>query len=210
MAKMERRLSAEGYETFNLAYPSTRYTIDRLADEFVLPAIVARFGSRNEPIRFVTHSMGGIIVRALARRKTGFSFGRVVMLSPPNQGSQVVDALGNLRLFKILNGPAGRELGTGKESQPKRLGPATFELGIITGDRSINLFLSTLISGPNDGKVSVENAKLEGMRDFIIVHAVHPLIMKNNLAIAQTLHFLEYGVFKHAERSPGIPKNNPD
>lgn len=196
MAKLERVLGANGYETCNIAYPSTRYSIDELVEKFVLPEINTRFGKSGEPIHFVTHSMGGIIVRALARQTTGFQIGRVVMLSPPNKGSEVVDALGDLWLFNAINGPAGSELGTGAGSTPNRLGPADFELGVITGDRSINLFLSSLISGPNDGKVSVASAKLAGMRDFLVLHATHPFIMNNDQAIAQTLHFLAHGAFR--------------
>ncbi len=108
-----------------------------------------------------------------------------------------MDKLGDFGIFHWINGPAGHQMGTDPDSLPNRLGPPSFELGIITGDRSINPLLSLLIPGPNDGKVSVERAKLAGMRDFLVIHATHPLIMRNRQAITQTIHFLRHGAFQH-------------
>lgn len=139
--------------------------------------------------------MGGIIVRYLANKELVSRIGRVVMLSPPNQGSEVVDVLGDTWLFEWINGPAGRVLGTGKDSLPLQLGPAKFELGIIIGIKSINLINSAMIDGADDGKVSVENAKLEGMQDFLILPVTHPFIMKDETVIRQTIHFLNFGRF---------------
>lgn len=134
-------------------------------------------------------------MRQLARSAPELKIGRVVMLSPPNHGSEVVDKLGELALFKFINGPAGLQLGTGHDSVPQSLGAPSFKAGIITGDRTINLILSLLIPGPDDGKVSIESAKLEGMAGFCVVPASHPFIMKDRLAIEQTLVFLARGAF---------------
>ena len=123
------------------------------------------------------------------------------MLAPPNQGSEVVDKLGWLFLFKWINGPAGNELGTDKNSTPNKLGPANFPVGIIAGDRSINWINSLLIPGRDDGKVSVERTKLAGMSDHIVIHATHPFIMQNREVIRQTIQFLRSGNFDHAIRS---------
>ncbi len=196
MVKMGDALQGKGFSVCNIGYPSTSHPIEELAMNFVAPAIKSCIGDMKAPVDFVTHSMGGIIVRYLASHAPGIEIGRVVMLSPPNRGSEVVDAFGDMRLFESINGPAGKQLGTGKESMPNSLGPACFELGIVTGNRSINWILSAIIDGENDGKVSVENAKLEGMKDFLVVPASHPFIMKNDIAIMQTLHFLEHGQFR--------------
>ncbi len=148
-------------------------------------------------IDFVTHSLGGILVRSYLAHHPIENLGRVVMLGPPNQGSEVVDKLGGWPLFKWINGVAGNELGTGSSSGPNRLGPANFPVGIIAGDRSVNWINSLLIPGPDDGKVSVQRAKLAGMSDFIVIHATHPLIMRNREAIRQTILFLRTGHFDH-------------
>lgn len=195
--KMVKSLNDEGFKTCNIAYPSTKYPIKTLVDKFVLPEIKRCLKGKVENINFVTHSMGGIVVRYLATQKLPFKINRVVMLSPPNKGSEVVDTLGELWLFKAINGPAGLQLSTRDDSLPNSLGKPDFELGIITGNRTINLILSTMIKGANDGKVSVENAKLEGMKDFLVIEATHPFIMKNKIAIEQTKYFLKKAEFRH-------------
>ncbi len=121
--------------------------------------------------------------------------GQVVMLSPPNQGSEVIDKLRNMPGFYWLNGPAGQQLGTDKDSIPMKLGKVDFKLGIITGNKSINLFLSLIIPGDDDGKVSIENAKVTGMTDFMVLPHSHPFIMRSEEVIYQTKHFLEHGRF---------------
>ncbi len=196
MEAMEEQLVAEGYRTCNVSYPSRKHRIEDLTDKFVRPAIIECFGEDAGPVSFVTHSLGGIIVRQLAASNPALPFGRVVMLSPPNHGSEVVDVLGDIWLFKAINGPAGRQLGTSASSIPNSLGPAPFQVGVITGSRTINFILSAMIRGDDDGKVSIESAKLEGMADFLVIPATHPFIMKNSTAIAQTLHFLEHGRFR--------------
>jgi triacylglycerol lipase len=203
MSKMQESLQAQGYQVCNVDYPSRDHSIEVLAADFVAPAIAKCF-SDSEPINFVTHSLGGIIVRELAATNAVPNIGRVVMLSPPNHGSEVVDKLGDFKAFDWINGPAGKEIGTNDASVPSRLGPATFEVGIITGVRSINPFLSMMIPGDNDGKVSVANAKLDGMKDFLVLRCSHPYIMKSDRAIVQTVQFLSHGAFQH---SPAVQKN---
>jgi len=68
-------------------------------------------------------------------------------------------------------------------------------LGIITGDRSINPILSPIIPGVDDGKVALESATIKGMKDFIVIHATHPFIMKNCYAIEHTLSLIKFGHF---------------
>jgi hypothetical protein len=119
------------------------------------------------------------------------------MLSPPNQGSEVVDRLRHLSLYQWLNGPAGLELGTSPNNPPSLLGPAHFDLGIIAGRKTINFLLSTMIPGENDGKVSIQRAQLAGMQDFLVVNATHSFIMKNSKVIDHVLSYLKKGRFRH-------------
>lgn len=95
----------------------------------------------------------------------------------------------------MLNGPAGYQLGKNNASIPLQLEAADFEMGIIAGDRSINLLLSTAYDGPNDGKVVVDETRLDGMQDFLVVHHSHPFIMKSDAVIDQILYFLDNGEF---------------
>jgi hypothetical protein len=118
------------------------------------------------------------------------------MLGPPNKGSEVVDKLGNFPGFHFINGDAGMQLGTGEMSVPNKLGKANFDVGIIAGTRSINLILSMLIPSTDDGKISIERTKLEGMHDHLEMPVTHPFMMKNDDVIAQVIHYLKNGNFK--------------
>lgn len=197
MQRMELALQGAGYRVCNIAYPSREHPIAELAAKFIAPRISQCMADAAEPINFVTHSLGGIIVRELAHTGKVRFFGRVVMLGPPNHGSEVVDALGDWSLFNAVNGPAGGELGTTTDSVPQRLGPVAFETGVIAGSRSINWINSLIIPGADDGKVSVESAKLEGMRDFIVIAVAHPFLTNDGDVIKQTIRFLTDGCFAH-------------
>jgi triacylglycerol lipase len=200
MVKMENALTEAGYKVRNVNYPSRTVSIQNLADDAIGKAVADCQQDGATKIDFVTHSMGGILVRSYLACHTIPSLGRVVMLAPPNQGSEIVDKLGWLFLFKWINGLAGNELGTDATSTPNKLGPSKFPAGIIAGDRSINWINSLLIPGSDDGKVSVERTKLAGMSDHIVIHATHPFIMKNHEVIRQTIHFLRAGSFNHESR----------
>lgn len=196
MQKMQTALEAAGFTTCNIEYPSTKHRIETLVLEHILPKVTACLGTLESPIDFVTHSMGGILVRYMSEHSLIPLMGRVVMLSPPNHGSEIVDTFGDNWLFEYVNGPAGRELGTDSSSVPMQLGPADFEVGIIAGSRSANPIFSSMIEGADDGKVSIEGAKLDGMKDFAVVPVSHSLIMKDETAIEQVIYFLKSGEFR--------------
>jgi len=197
MVQMERALTEAGYQVKNVDYPSRTASVQQLADDTIGKAVADCQRNGAMKIDFVTHSMGGILVRSYLASHSIPSLGRVVMLAPPNQGSEVVDKLGWLPPFKWINGPAGSELGAGTNSTPNKLGPVDYPVGVIAGDRSINWINSCLIPGPDDGKVSVERTRLAGMSDQIVIHTAHPFIMKNRKAIRQTIQFLRNGRFEH-------------
>ena len=197
MRPLERSLSAAGYTVFNLGYPSSREAegalVARLDGE-----VRARCTDRNRRVHFVTHSLGGILVRDYLGRAPAIRVGRVVMLAPPNRGSELVDVFKRSALLRWLLGPAGVRLGTQDDALPRRLGPLSgYEVGVIAGNATLNPLFSWVVAGEDDGKVSVASTRVEGMRDFLVVPASHPFLMRNTLVLAQTLRFLRTGRFDH-------------
>ncbi|MBK1790856.1 esterase/lipase family protein [Persicirhabdus sediminis] len=195
MEKMNEQLSELGYTVHNVDYESRTAEISELSEEVISAVLLECNEQQADKVHFVTHSMGGIMVRHYLANNKLPQLGRVVMLAPPNQGSEVVDKIGDWKAFKKLNGPAGQQLSTAESSVPNQLGAVKFQLGVIAGDRSINGINSMMIDGDDDGKVSVERTKVEGMSDHVVIHSTHPMIMKNDDAIELTARFLKTGKF---------------
>jgi triacylglycerol lipase len=199
MRPLASALEARGFRVFNLAYPSRTAGVAELAAHV---ARQIRDIDDDEPLHFITHSLGGILLRvAVANGDLPLHrVDRVVMLGPPNGGSHVPDAFGRWRisnaLYRFVTGPAGLELGIGDGSIVGGLPPLPFDAGIIAGSRSVNPVLSLFLPGPNDGKVSVEHASVAGMRAFLVLPHSHPFLMSAPTVMRQAMRFLETGSFE--------------
>ncbi|MDJ0888050.1 MAG: alpha/beta fold hydrolase [Desulfobacterales bacterium] len=197
MTPMAKDLRARGFRVYNIAYPSTEAAVETLTADYLEPAVNQSRQDGCPVVHMVAHSLGAVMIRQYLQTQSLPAGSRIVMLAPPNQGSEVVDTLGPWFFYRWFLGPSGLQLGTGPESLPNRLAPVEGNIGVITGDASWNLFLSLMIPGPDDGKVSVESAKLKGMDDFLVLPVTHTFIMQDAEVMAQTAHFLSHGRFDH-------------
>jgi pimeloyl-ACP methyl ester carboxylesterase len=206
--KLQRAIQASGFATLNLGYDSRRKSLASLAED-IHPAIARFANGIAGPIHFVGHSMGGLLVRVYLAKYRPQRLGRVVMLGTPNGGSEIADRLRGFALYRAYFGPAGQQLITRRDPATEMLLPAvSYPVGVIAGNRSIDPVSSAfLLPRPNDGRVSVENTKLDGMADHIVVGASHPWLLRNASVIRQTIAFLRDGRFGDGgdSRSPELP-----
>lgn len=195
MKRIEWALEDAGYRVVNFGYPSRDFTVETLADDVLAPMLAGLALEPGARVHFVTHSMGGIVVRCYLRDHRLDALGRIVMIAPPNGGSEVADKLKATWIYRVVNGPAGQQLGT--DGLATTLGSAPGETGIIAGDVSLNPLFSSWIDGPSDGKVSVARTRLDGMRDFVVMPYSHTWLMWHRTVIDQVLAFLRDGRFDH-------------
>jgi triacylglycerol lipase len=195
MQPMADALRSAGYSTANVDYPSQAGPIEILAPMAVETGLGECRSAGAKRIHFVTHSIGGILLRYSYQSSPIPDLGRVVMLAPPNEGSEVIDVTRDWPTSDLFAGEAGLQLGTGPDSVPLQLGPVDFELGVIAGTGSINFVMSAMLPEPNDGKVSVASTRVDGMDDFLMVDNSHRYITESVEVIRNTKSFLRDGAF---------------
>ncbi len=196
MRPLAQYLTEAGFDVHNLRYASTEKSPEGLVED--LSEQVAACCDDASALHFVGHSLGGILIRAYLAEQPPANTGRVVLIAPPNQGSELVDVLGDSALFRWALGPTGQQLGTEPESLPNRLPPPAVDVGVIAGTGTVSPLASAMIPGEDDGKVAVARTKLEGMKDYLLVPNSHTFIMRSKKVGAQVVHFLRTGRFVHA------------
>lgn len=194
MGELEAKLQRAGYFAVNINYPSRSHPIDELAADAIGRGLSSCRGHNAPVIHFVTHSLGGILLRYFAQHSEVAELGRVVMLGPPNHGSPLIDNLLPVPGFGFITGPTGSVLGT-KSGVLDNLDPVNFDLGVIAGTTNINPLNFLFFSGPNDTIVSVESTMVDGMRAHIVLPVTHTFMMRNNTVIDHTIHYLKTGSF---------------
>jgi pimeloyl-ACP methyl ester carboxylesterase len=195
LRKMQAAIETSGFATLNPGYASQRKTLEALADD--IHSDIERFtGTIEGSVHFVCHSMGGLLARVYLGKYRPKRLGRVVMLGTPNGGSEIADRLKDFKTYRAWFGPAGQQLVTRRDAATKAMFASTdYPVGIIAGNRSIYPIALALLPRPHDGRVSVENTKLDGMTDHIVIGSSHPWLVRNRQAIEQTIAFLGEGRF---------------
>ena len=197
MVVLATRLERAGFDVIRFGYPSRSEPMEVLVG-LLGDTVTACCADTARTVHFVTHSMGGVLVRTYLAQQPQPHRGRVVMLSPPSRGSEIVDAFADSAMLRSLLGPAGSTLGTDPAAPVQRLRPIRFRLGIIAGDRSLNPITSWIIPGPDDGKVGVDRARLDGA-SFLVLPATHTFIMNRRDVAEEIAHFLRRGRFREED-----------
>lgn len=196
MALLALSLRLRGHPVFAPSY-GFRRSLAGIADRLA-PRVAAFANANAAPLHIVTHSLGGLVARALLARHRPARLGRVVMLAPPNAGSELADLLDRLGLAAPLIGPVAPHLCTRRAPALDSMlgGPADYPLGIIAGSRARGPVPPGLVfAGPNDGKVAVAATHLAGEADHLVLPVSHPGMLVDGRVRAQMLHFLAHGRF---------------
>lgn len=195
MAVLAQRLEWAGYRVESVGYDSRR---DSFAEQVATLAAAAERCCADEPVvHFVGHSLGGLIIRGYLGQNRPAGLGRVVLLTPPNQGSHFVEWLGDVPGADEALGTVGTTLGTDSTDLPATLPPPDYEMGIIAGNRSVQPIGPLAIPGPDDGIVSVEQTRVEGVPVLVLPRS-HYLIMNSRHAADAVIRFLRTGSFEGA------------
>jgi predicted alpha/beta hydrolase family esterase len=190
------------YEIVNVSYPSTQ--ADVRAHAASLAKVLDNLEGI-EQVNFVAHSLGNLVVRDWLHEHykseaARFELGRFVMLGPPNNGAQFARSFKENRLFSIVTGPSGKQLGEGWEELARHLGTPCCEFGILAGSAAIP---NPLVEGNDDGMVAVSETKLPGAADFRVLPYHHGHIRSSEVVGEMTLNFVQHGYFSSAEeRTP--------
>lgn len=166
MKSLARHLEQEtGARVVNFSYASGRFGIGQHAE--ALDSVIRNLPEADQ-ISFVGHSMGNIIVRYyLGTSGHDPRFRRMVMLAPPNHGSQLAEWLQKNLMFRTVTGESGQQLAGRWEETAQHLATPGFEFAIIAGSPGEDgRFTNPLIDGEDDLVVSVEETRLAGARDF--------------------------------------------
>lgn len=200
MLNLEAHLVEAGYRTVNYGYPSRYEKIEQIAKVHVPDAVSQCNSTSSGKIHFVTHSLGGIVIRQYLQTHELPTGSRIVMLSPPNHGSELPDRYKDESWYQWYTGPAGQQLTTKEGSLPNSLKPINVEIGVIAGTKSMGSWLSSIIPGADDGVVSVKSTRLDEMKDFLLVPRTHTFIMESAEVHRQIEIFLQDGKFDHGKK----------
>ncbi|GJL85289.1 MAG: acetyltransferase [Micavibrio sp.] len=197
MLPLTMHFKKQGFEAINILYPSREQNLEDLT-EFVHAELTENEHYKDaDKLHFVTHSMGGLIARYYINKRRPENLGKVVMLGPPNTGSEFADFLSETEIlapaFRAIFGPASEQLTTDYEHIDDDI---DYPLGVIAGNVSINPLAPWVLDGEHDGIVPVERTKIDGMADHIVIAATHSFMMFNTEVMEQSAHFLKEGKFK--------------
>ncbi len=191
------RLEEAGFSVFPIGYKSFNKSPEEILTS-VTQQIESFKADRNTTMHFVGHSLGGLMIRAYLSKNKIENLGKVVLIGTPNKGTTLVDTYRD-RWWLKMTGEMTLALGTDDESFPNSIPKPYYPVGIIAGV-SDGMNNEHFLPGEDDGVVSLESTKVDGMTDIVIVESSHSM-MRYNLEVAnQTIAFLKNGLFEKTSR----------
>ena len=195
-SELEKALIEAGFDAVAISYPSSRSTIEEHAEG------LARLLDRQEgteTVSFVTHSMGGLVVRHLlslnAAWKRRIVVDRIVLIAPPNQGSAIARLLEDIPAYRLIYGEAGQQM---TPAEASNIPPIEHPFAIVAGGTGDGEGFNPLLPGDDDGTVGLAETRLEGTMDFLVVPEIHAMISNHQDTIQATINFLKHGKFDAA------------
>lgn len=195
---LKRQLKQHNYTVVNAGYYSMANGISESANKVIPQAVAQCQKQKANEIHFVTHSMGGILVRSYLQTHQINRLKTIVMLAPPNNGSEIVDRLLQSSAYEKLAFQSFKQLSARPDSYVNSLQPIEAEIGVIAGVDSYNPRFSKWLPGDDDGKVSVKSACLPEMKAMLVISANHTSMTFSQDVRNQVVHFLEQGAFNTA------------
>ena len=189
-ALLRKRLARAGFLPKLFRYRTVRDGLDANAER------LARFVERvpGDRIHFVGHSLGGAVAAYFLQTRPPARAGRVVCLGSPLKGTRSGQRLARFRWGARLTGQSIGELIARGGLDPW---PGKTELGVIAGDLPLGLgLLLGALPRPHDGVVTVEETRLEGATDHLVLPLSHTALVFSAEAARQTCHFLGHGRFR--------------
>jgi hypothetical protein len=149
-------------------------------------------------VSFVAHSLGNIVIRhAIGRwqrngdpQKVLPRLQRFVMLGPPNQGSLLAERLSKLKLFEVVTGSSGLQLGKAWEELQSELAIPPIPFLIVIGTLEDKPLQNPLLDGPNDGVVKASETLLEGAVKIEEYPQLHSFLMNDPEIMKSAWNFL--------------------
>jgi len=154
-----------------------------------------------ESISFVGHSLGNLVVRswmAQAREAELARVNRMVMLGPPNQGSDLAKMAAKVWVLAALSDGAARDLVVDWHKVAPTLPAPQCPFGIVAGGKGDGAGYSMLLDGDDDAVVRVDETRLDGADDFLLVPVHHAAMMKHPAVQQAVSSFLTTGRFPAA------------
>lgn len=189
MDKPKKALRDAGFATHSLNYATLFEGVEDHANHFT--NLLENLKDIKK-VSFVTHSLGGLVARAILSRSlvwNGATAHKLVMMGTPNKGAQIAEFFNRMKTYQMISGPSGQDVLPNQlvNDLPEPKIPTL----VIAGGTDNDIGFNPLLAGDNDGIVTVAETRLATPHEFKLVKIIHTTIMDHKDSINATLAFLK-------------------